>query len=186
MSIRNLFQRLSKTFKDFEDFQRLSKTIKEFQRLSKTFKDFQRLSKTFKDLQRLTKTYIDKSSASTWTNFWACFFLNPACKTWLSALKGQAYQINQFPFPITWKKALELIKTWLWHTCRNRILLEQRLAMLASSYRSPPKWDLFLSENKDKSIRFINTMNQFLVQITWRKSLELIKTWLWTKACHAG
>ena len=48
-------------------------SITEFYRV---YRVLQGITKYYRVLQSITKYYKDKSSASTWTNFWACF-----CKT---------------------------------------------------------------------------------------------------------
>ena len=60
-------------------------SITEYHRVLKS------ITECYRVLQGITKYYKDKSSASTWTNFWACFYgslkiINKKTKTELAAL----------------------------------------------------------------------------------------------------
>ena len=51
------------------EYERLLQSSREYNRVIHSITEYCRV------LQSITKYYQEKSSASTWTNFWACFFL---------------------------------------------------------------------------------------------------------------
>ena len=60
-------------FSRLQDFNSITEYYRVLQSITDNYRVLQSITEHYRVLQSITKYYKDKSRASTWTNFWACY-----------------------------------------------------------------------------------------------------------------